>query len=238
MTTLAVLLYERMVDCCACLSSAARDAFQDNLGDDRALFDSVIASREYDAESNTTVTSLAELRPGNTAGSATNEAYWVPFNMTDRKLPRPLVVSEYENLGFNHFPRDDGVNPANPKSGWWRVINSRDMQEGDFCFSPIFVWKVNEPVTLKIHALVPVWRPSEGSSSSKERVGAYVVGFKLHFLAKYLKETAAEMSVRDPLIYYLVGLCWRNARRIVKHYYYLCFIIKYLHRFFVLFMPV
>ena len=115
--------------------------------------------------------------------------------VTCRRLPEKLEVTDYESLGFVHFPRDDGVEPNNPESGWWNIINSRDMQEGDFCFSPIFIWNVNEPVTLKIHGIVPVFAPAAPSfpgapaeaGAARERVGAYVVGFKLHFLSKALQ---------------------------------------------------
>eukprot|EP00951_Prasinocladus_malaysianus_P007385 scaffold53119_cov31-Prasinocladus_malaysianus.AAC.1 len=82
--------------------------------------------------------------------------------MSDRLLPEPLNVTSYANMGFLHLPRDDGVNPLNPKSGWYNVITTRNMQEGDFCFSPIFVWQVNEPITLKIHGIIPVWSNVDG----------------------------------------------------------------------------
>ena len=62
-------------------------ASQDNFGDDRALFDAVIASKETDPVSGETVTALFDLRPEDTGGRRVNNAYWVPFNMTTRCFP-------------------------------------------------------------------------------------------------------------------------------------------------------
>jgi hypothetical protein len=49
-------------------------------------------------------------------------------------------IAPSANWGFVDWAAGDGVNPLNRHSGWFRVNHYRDLQDGDFTFSPIFVW--------------------------------------------------------------------------------------------------
>jgi len=88
------------------------------------------------------------------------------------------------NWGFNHWPKNDGF--------WYKTVREKDLAEGEFTFSRVFMWDINKPVTLKTHGIIPIYYPQCGVDKSRcpgmrqKRVGAWVVGFKLHFLSQYL----------------------------------------------------
>lgn len=133
---------------------------------------------------------MVQVLPGNLSDAKDNEAYFRYYNHSRSFSPwrgaegvvgtedmRDGEGNKVMKAGFVHWPIVDGF--------WYRDIQLHDMQKGEVRFaSRVFPWTLYPPAVLKSHAFTPLFSPSG------ERVGGWVTGFKLHWIASFLEETA------------------------------------------------
>jgi len=151
--------------------------------------------------------------------------YWYPQN---RSTPVSRMIYEeilYDNRtrlvdyssaptqgAWFHWPRNDGV--------WYnhtRGLNGErggvPMKPGDFGFSRVFPWTLNNPITLKMHGMVPIFKnpntpnrpiysPRVGvDERNLQLVGTWVIGFKLKFFTPYLADLPAIKAKKGIIVY-------------------------------------
>jgi len=175
------------------------NANEDNYADDKAQFNILVANPPPDP--NWHIYGL--YRHGNSKNPTVMETF---DPVTGRpqdpyRYPAGIAVNQSignrVNWGFNHWPKNDGF--------WYKTIREKDLAEGEVTFSRIFMWDINKPVTLKTHGIIPIYYPQCGVDKSRcpgmqqKRVGAWVVGFKLHFLSQYL----GSLQLKGGFIFYV-----------------------------------
>ena len=174
-------------------------ANEDNYADDKAQFNILVANPPPDP--NWHIYGL--YKDGNTKNPTVMETF---DRVTGRaedpyRYPAGTAVNESignrVNWGFNHWPKTDGF--------WYKTVLEKDLAEGEVTFSRVFMWDINKPVTLKTHGIIPIYYPQCGVDKSRcpgmqqKRVGAWVVGFKLHFLSQYL----SNLQLKGGFIFYV-----------------------------------
>lgn len=100
------------------------------------------------------------------------------------------MSSTAHEMDFLHHPCTGSVIPP-LVSGWQNVLETNDMQEGDFCITPVYVLALSHPARLKIGGIAPLARKSEVSTESVhgvEHLGAYMVSIDLQPLSRHLSQ--------------------------------------------------
>ncbi|CAE7257424.1 unnamed protein product [Symbiodinium natans] len=78
-------------------------------------------------------------------------------------------------IGFVHWPIQDGY--------WYRDIQYYNLTKGQVRFATrVFPWTLYPPAVMKSHMFTPIYNPQG------ERIGGWVVGFKLHWITAYLRD--------------------------------------------------
>jgi len=174
-------------------------ANEDNYADDKAQFNILVANPPPDA--NWHIYGL--YKEGNTKNPTVMETFDAVTGWPEDPYRYPAGIAVNEsignrvNWGFNHWPKNDGF--------WYKTIHEKDLAEGEVTFSRVFMWDINKPVTLKTHGIIPIYSPQCGVDKSRcpgmqqKRVGAWVVGFKLHFLSQYL----SSLQLKGGFIFYV-----------------------------------
>lgn len=174
-------------------------ANEDNYANDRAQFNILVANPP--PEPNWHVYGLH--KDGDIKNPTVMETFDAATGRPKDPYRYPAGVAENQSIGnrvlwgFNHWPKTDGF--------WYRTVHEKDLAEGETTFSRVFMWDINKPVTLKTHGIIPIYYPQCGVDNSRcpgvqqKRVGAWVVGFKLHFLSQYL----STLQLQNGFIFYV-----------------------------------
>ena len=171
------------------------EAHPDSWGDDRMVGDVVLMDRDTDGNP-----TIVGLETEFTNGSNTNS--WIV---------RPLDEVRY----LPSVEKSQGINVGPRRFSWlditWKTVHLQDLQPFQFSFTPIIVWDITQPYTLKTHGLVPLYENTRVPTEAEyqqflsgrppwnpgRRVGAWVIGFKLWFLSEHL----ANMNLKGGFIY-------------------------------------
>eukprot|EP00759_Apiculatamorpha_spiralis_P024298 PhF_6_TR27873/c3_g1_i3/m.40775 len=114
-------------------------------------------------------------------GSSTNKLYFKSYEGKAK-----MEAGNPENhVGFVPFAYGDGY--------WYHDIVQYELKHGDIHFCKVFPFDLYPPVVLKTHGYSPLYK-------NGKRIGGMVVGFKLHWMSKFL----AELNIKPGMMTMLV----------------------------------